>query len=48
MVIKNIDVSDILVEKVEKSIDFIKETIESGTSGFLYHNHITKVNPPLA
>ena len=47
MVIKNIDVSDILVEKVEKSIDFIKETIESGTSGFLYHNHITKVNPPL-
>jgi len=47
MVIKNIDVSDILVEKVEKSIDFIKGTIESGTSGFLYHNHITKVNPPL-
>ena len=51
MVIKNVDVCDILVEKVGKCIDFIKETIESGTSGenetlgLLYHiTNITKVN----
>lgn len=50
MVIKNVDVSDDLVKKVEKCIDFIKGTIESGTSSesgtqeFLYHIPITKVN----
>ena len=50
MVIKNIDVSDILVEKVEKCIGLIKKTIERGTSSesgtqeFLYHIPITKVN----
>lgn len=50
MVIKNVDVSDDLVKKVEKCIDFIKETIERGTSSesgtqeFLYHIPITKVN----
>lgn len=50
MVIKNVDVSDDLVKKVGKCIDFIKETIESGTSGksgtsgFHYPNPIIKVN----
>ena len=50
MVIKNVDVSDDLVKKVEKCIDFIKVTIESGTSGksgtsgFHYPNPIIKVN----
>ncbi|MBR4646847.1 MAG: hypothetical protein IKO75_07040 [Bacteroidales bacterium] len=50
MVIKNVDVSDDLVKKVEKCIDFIKGTIESGTSGksgtsgFHYPNPIIKVN----
>ena len=50
MVIKNVDVSDDLVEKVEKCIGLIKKTIERGTSNesgtqeFLYHIPITKVN----
>ena len=54
MVIKNIDVSDILVEKVGKCIDFIKETIErgtsgeNGTSGFLYPNPVIKVNSKIS